>query len=590
MTLLRGLFLVVAAVAVGAVDRASAEEIRPEFAMYDDPLLVEPITRWHLQDGLVELWQQVLQRPEADYQRQAAEAIAEAAEEDLSGLEPTRPLLREIVTRQSSHAAAVYAAARALVALQDRRSAAALWEAGQKHGQTVRLMVEPALAAWEFAPAASQWRQRLEDPQTGRRDLMLALEGLAQLQAADALPAMLTIVHSAERPADVRLTAARAAGSLVETGLESEVARLSAGPQASVLQRLCAVALLQRHATPAATEHLERLAADAEPGVAEPALGRLLEVDPQRSVPLAAGAIGSSDPKLRRKGADVYVALPTADRTRALLQLLDDPHPAVRSSVREDLYRLAAQPELRSAVLEGGLQVLAGPGWRGQEQAALLLGALDHEPAAPRLLELLLAERPEVMVATAWALRKLAVDDTRVPILEHARRQTAVRLQQTPPAGLDEQVAHLFEALGLMKEPAAEELLREYVPKRIAYGYYSRGAAIWALGVLHAGTEDEELASQLMERLNDTDDPFNPEMDIVHEMSAVTLGRMQASSQSSALQVRLKSGYGRTLLAIRWAIEQITGESLPPLPPEDRFKTNWFIEPLGRSSEAEPTE
>jgi HEAT repeat protein len=562
------------------VDRASAEEIRPEFAMDTDPLLVGPATKWHLQDGLVDLWQQVLQRPEADYQRRAAEAIAEAAEHGLPGLDPVRPQLREIATRETSHAAAVYAAARALIALEDRQSAAALWDAGQRRGQTVRLLVEPALAAWEFAPAASQWRQRLEDPQTGRRDLVLALEGLARLQTADALGGILKIVHSAERPADVRRTAARAAGRLVETGLESEAARLSSLPEAGVMQRLCAVALLQRHATPAAIEHLERLATDTEPAVAEPALGRLLEVDPQRAVPLAAGAIGRSDPKLRRKGADVYVALPTAERIGTLMELLNDPHPMVRSSVRDDLYRLAADAEMRTEVLDGALRVLTGPGWRGQEQAALLLGALDHEAAAPRLLELLSAERPEVMVSTAWALRKLAVAETRLPILEHTRRQTALRLQQTPPAGLDEQVAHLFEALGLMQEPAAEALLREYVPKRRPYGYDSRGAAIWALGVLHAGTSDEELARQLMERLNDVDDPFNPELDIVHEMSAVTLGRMRARSQSPALQMRLTSGHGRTLLAIRWAIEQITGESLPPLPPDNRYRTNWFLEPL----------
>ena len=49
--------------------------------------------------------------------------------------------------------------------------------------------------------------------------------------------------------------------------------------------------------------------------------------------------------------------------------------------------------------------MLATPRWRALEQATILLAVLDHKPAAPRLVDLLRFERPEVFVAAAWGLR-----------------------------------------------------------------------------------------------------------------------------------------------------------------------------------------
>ena len=78
------------------------------------------------------------------------------------------------------------------------------------------------------------------------------------------------------------------------------------------------------------------------------------------------------------------------------------------------------------------------------QQAALLLGKLVHKPAANRLVELLDSPRPEVMIGSAWGLRKLAEPATIPGILDKIRRQTAER-RTRPIPGIDEQVAQQQE-------------------------------------------------------------------------------------------------------------------------------------------------
>src|SRR5690606_10853947 len=93
-----------------------------------------------------------------------------------------------------------------------------------------------------------------------------------------------------------------------------------------------------------------------------------------------------------------------------LSQLLADPHPEVRQFVCECLFEWCdiSDPGMNEAIRDAAMNVLEGDRWQGQEQAALLLGALEHEPAADRLIELLESPREEVRVPAAWGLRKVA--------------------------------------------------------------------------------------------------------------------------------------------------------------------------------------
>jgi HEAT repeat protein len=237
---------------------------------------------------------------------------------------------------------------------------------------------------------------------------------------------------------------------------------------------------------------------------------------------------------------------------------------------------------------------MAAEGWRGQEQAQLLLAALDHKPAAPRMVELLESPRGEVMVAAAWGLRKLAVPDTLAAMLDKAGRQTDFRLTAAGVISphLDHQVAHLFETMGIMKYAPAEPLLRRYVPKDFMYGMESRPSAIWALGLLHAGTPDEPLAQQFMERLTDPS-TSPPEQDRVRVASAISLGRMKAVSQVPAIKRYMGPRVHplASSVAMQWAIRELTGEQLPDAEPLINSRGNFFLEPLDvRTEELVPVE
>jgi hypothetical protein len=174
-------------------------------------------------------------------------------------------------------------------------------------------------------------------------------------------------------------------------------------------------------------------------------------------------------------------------------------------------------------------------------------------------------------------------------MLEHATFQTAERVGGRSIAGLDAQVAHLFEAMAQMEYHPAEELMRQYIPKNPIYGYYSRGAAIWALGHLRAEADDEPLAAQLAERMNDTA-PINPDLDIVFKMSALSLGRMRAESQLEAMRSRLdRTAPGDPVCyAIRWSLHEITGEVIPDPDPVGVGRLGWFLEPIPDDPPDEP--
>ncbi len=557
----------------------SAQEIRPELALLTDPLLKPPPPAAVDTTRLIDLWVVSLLRTEAELQRQGAEAIRLAHQDGITGLEKAFPALLKNVSAAKTHPAARVAAAQALVALDHQTGAGELRAAAEQHGSLLRQVVEPALARWNDQPIRNVWLARLNDPHANRRDLLLALAGLATVGEDSAARPCLTMAADVHRPADVRLAAARAAGAVTDNGWEEQAAKWGA-PSAPLIESLCAAAVLSRHQSVQAQQLLAQLARDAEPAIATAALARLLAIDVQLVLPLAEEAMRNADANVRRQGATAYVQRPTPERIKALARLLDDPHPGVRGQFQGDLFRLAKSAELDESVRAAATEMLAGESWRGQEQAALLLAALDHKPAASRMVELLESNRPEVMVATAWGLRKLAIPETLPAVLDKARRQTEFRKTSGTTAGLDAQVAHLCEALGLMKYAPADSVLRQYVPKRQDW-LLSRTAGIWALGHLHAGKPDEELATRLIERLTDSD-PINPETQEARMSSALALGRMMAESQVDAMRNWMGAEINPepVEMAIRWALIEITGEKLKePLPPAKRLRS-FFLEPL----------
>jgi HEAT repeat protein len=564
---------------------AQSADIRVEFLMFADPPIPEVREELELDALLLPLWRQALTRPEEDYQRQAAASIAKAHALGFPGMLPATPDLLHVVSDDRAAPTARYAAAHALITLDQRDAAQTLYDMSRQGGADLRQLVEPALGNWQFEAIRPEWRARLADPSVRRRELLLACAGLADCQEAEAVPALLDIALAPLRPADVRLAAARAAGRITDAGLEPHARNLLAtDPPVPRIDRLCVVSFLTRHRSPDAQGLLAELGVDADPAVAAIALRALLAIDPALVLPLVEQSLTNADPHVRQCGVDAYVALPTTDRVVRIATLLDDVHPDVRHNVCLALFDLARRPDLDAAVRGAALDVLGRESWRGQEQAGLLLAALDHKPAAPRLLELLDTDRAEVNITSAWALRVLAVPETISPLFERVQRLTEERLAGNPrlPAGADDQIAHLFELLGRMDHRPAEPLFRQHVPKNLILGIHARAAAIWSLGLFLAGEPvDEDLAAQLVARVRDTAS-MPPEFEQVRETCVVTLGRMRAATALPTLREYMGAIAGpyRVSLRMRWAVMEITGEEIPFRDVTVKGKSGWFLEPF----------
>jgi HEAT repeat protein len=572
------------------VPEARAEDVI-DSPMYRSPDLPAPPVELLFHEETKALWLKALARPEADLRRQAAEAVSLAQRRGVKGLDDAvAPLLAEL-DRTDQHPAVRLAVAEALASLDARDAAPAFLRLARTDDLDLRDLVEPALARWDYRPAREVWLGRLRDPAASPRGLVLAARGLATVGEADATDRLRELALSDRAAPPVRLEAAGALGRLRTEGLEKDADRLAADPSPRAIPaRLAAAALLRHHQGDEAVRLLGRLAEDREPAVAAPAVARLLEIDPGLVVPSAERLLGSPDANLRSLAVEVLHLRPAEKGLRLLADRLDDEHPDVRGQARRALLGLAAKPELREPILGEATRLLGGRGWRGLEQAALLLGQLDHKPAAQRLVELLANDRPETFVAAAWALRKLAVKETLPDVTKHVEA-TLKRVwggkgpldQAVPLAMLDHQLAQLNQLLGQQKYEPADAVLRQFLPPHPDRPMEeARAAAAWALGLIHEGQPVAALVTALEGRLKDMPPGIPPEDPRMRRMAAVALGRMKAQDALGSL----RSFYGGqgpnedpVSNACGWAVEQITGEVMPAPKVIHRARLDWFLIP-----------
>jgi len=566
-----------------AASGLGAGDVEVDLARYQDPKTELPSTVTVFSPKLKPLWLQALRGPEVDVRRQAAQTIALAHERGMPDLADTAAPLEQTLDASDEHPVVMRAAAQALIALDARQAAPRLLEHAMRDGLEMAQLVEPALARWDYRPIRKVWLERLSAPETPRRMLVLAIRGLCAVGETKAEPRLGELAFARDVPSDVRLEAARALGELRTEGLERDARRLAADKSApAVVDRLVAASLVRRHQGEAAEALLVEMAVDGEPSVAAIALRRLLEIDPLLVVPIAGRTVASDDANVRRLGAESLVAWGTPEAVEQLGPMLDDPHPDVRKYVRRSLLDMATDEPLTEPVVRAAVEMLSTDRWRGLEQATLALVALDHKPAADRLVELLEFERPEVFVTAAWGLRRLAVPSTLDAMFDKARRET----EKTKTRGgaeyvVERQISQLFEAFGQMDYAQSEPLLREHVPKKVPFGVQSRAAAIWALGHLHAGKPEPGLAKLLLGRLSDLD-PMFPEHEEVRQTSAVSLGRMHVEDSLPTLRrfLRDESVDSPVGYACAWAIHQITGEPIPEPPIQEVPRLGWFLEPI----------
>ena len=602
----------------------SAPGVEPNSLMESDPDIVTPeLVNKIFSPKLKPLWLKAMAQPEVDLKRQAADTIAEARQRGMTDLEDTAEDLTRELEAVDQHPVVKLSAARTLILLDARQAAPVLFKHAADGGQDMRELVEPGLAAWDYKPMRAVWLARLKEPGTPQVQLLLAIRGVDTVKETEACADLRKRALDPEAPADIRVAVAGVLGRLQRQGLQDDARPLAADTAVEkIVDRLVAALMIRHHDGDATEKLLLELAVDPQPAVAAVALQRLLEIDPMLLAPISPRVIVSPDSKVRWLCARILVGQQIPEAVALLGTLLDDPHPGVRGYAAQSMVDLAAIEKLDKPVRQAAMKMVMTDRPRGLEQASLVLGALDHEPAADRLVELLefkkraelleINER-EVHIYAAWALRCLAVPATAGPIFDKIKYETDRTLAITqaldkqyaenpelpfvvpPLRDIYDQVNHLIQALGMIRYPQADPLLRRFLPKPRRRSELEppavdttsqprlRGAAVWALGHLYADQPKEDVTALLRERLVDTE-PSNPEVSQVRCMSAVSLGRMKDSGSLEMLKRSGDSSPAGSKLgnACAWGTATIKGQPAPKIEPivTDANQMDWFVEPL----------
>ena len=561
--------------------------------------------------GFKELWLLAASQPEQDLKYDAVMAIARAHSRGMPGFEDTAPRLVQILESEEADHVLRLAAARALIVLNARKMAPVL-----KKQSTVGLdlarLIEPALAEWNDTSMHSVWLSRLREKIARPGLMILAVQAAAKTHLTEAVSPLRKILFDPTSAPHLQLEVARALAVLGGDKNISDAATLVSGTSLAspFLEHLLAAHLLARQHGPDAEALLTKLAEDPQPVTRAIALTRLTELDPKLTRPMLDDTLHQNDANLRMIAGKALYELRTPEEISRLSTLLDDPHPHVRSRAREWMTESDAVDTLSKSVREAAMQILASDRPRGLAQAAVLLGTLEHPPAADRLIGLLDHKAPDVAVASAWALRRLAIPETAKGVYEHLRLQTEnslIEIPYTHPSmasrwDMYEQHKHLIELLGLLRYQPADDLFRTFIPVpqnppaghpfawiHSTFRPELRSRAIWALGRIHENLAPKELVPLLINEMDLDNVEKHPH---VAAMCALALGRMKATSveadlkkfyQPGMVYTQLLPAHSIYALASRAALEQITEATLPPMevePYETAKATTWFLEPL----------
>jgi HEAT repeat protein len=567
--------------------------------MYRNPALPLPRIEVKFPEGAKALWSRALERPGAEMKCRAAQAIIEAHHLGVKGMETTVPALLAECEKTDEPLAVRLAVARALVELDARQAASSLFRQVQTGDGDLRDAIEPALARWDYRPARQVWLKRLREPTTPHRSLVLAIRGLAAVGEKEAINRLLEIVMDRQVSGPIRVEAARGLGKMRTEGLHTDAQRLAADPSPqAIVSRLAAVSLLRHHRSPESIRLLQTVALDDEPSVAAIAVARLLEIDPELLVPNIEKFLENPDAAIRSFAVDVLHRRPTEKHLRLLSKRLDDEHLDVRRKARRYLLQLVREEKWHKQIIADATTMLKAKGWRGQEQATLLLTQLDQKQVAGRLVELLRLDRPEVKVTAAWGLRKLDVQETLPGVVrfieDDIKPRPAAYAAGSAAAAIsvseymfnlavrDHALSQLHQFVGQRKYRPAVATLQKFLPK-FAFGFAGecRAAAVWALGMILEGEPDKIMVANLDERLSDSGG-YPPEDFRVRWMCAVALARMKAKDALPTLHKfcsDFKPNLDPLTTACGWAIEQLTGEKMPPPVDLIRYQINWFLVP-----------
>ena len=560
-----------------------------DLVMFDDPSFEYPSNRYEIPSEPTRVWKRALEREsDSALLRLTMDTVAIAKQLGMEGLEEFPPIFAKFLQNDAVESSVRRSAVAALIKLDSREHAELLADQSSRFGETIAVLVEPALARWESNVLQEQWLERVSEASSGRRSLIRAMEGLGALNATDASEPLIQLVESTAVATGVRLAAARAVGLLDFEGQLELANRLVALSEDEVLSGIMAVAVLDDRDDSGAVNALKKLVARESTAVQAEALRALYEVDPLLPLEFGDAALQSPDVNVRRPIARSMVYAKDAKWMASIASLLNDVNPSLRREVAASMVYLANEHDLRDEAVAEASRVIARDDWRGCEQATIVLVNLDEKVIGDRLVQLMEHPRGEVQVTAGWGLRRIGVKEHLPAMLRRAQslysgfRSKEISLL-TP--GAEPLITQLFMAFGQMRYNEAEGLIRKYIPKDFSLGDNSRAAATWAIGLIYEGKAPPDITQRLVERLNDVNSLF-AEIGDVRGMAAVSLGRMKSESAIGDLRKYMLGDGMFPDQACGWAIEKLTGEPKPPVREGILSEhNNWFLAPLKQKKE-----
>jgi len=526
-------------------------------------------------------WRAALLHPESDLRSQAIASIRQAHRYGMPGLADLEDALRVVLRDTSAQPATRAAAAAALVELDCRQSAPLLSEQSAAGPLHLQLAVESGLAKWDYQAARDLWLARLSEQSAHYELVRLAMNSLAEVGDLRAVEPLSKVMLSPLHSPPIRLTAARALGTLAPSETLQWSERLMSGvSQDPNLDAQLGVELLANQSSPQAIELLQKYAGWSSAPVVSVALRRLLILEPARVLAGAAETILDADANVREVTIAALAGDPSSRSIEMLAHALDDRVPELRREARRGMLRHASDQTLRPEVIRQALRVFGIDSWRGLENAIIVLTELRHQEIKGQLVPLINHARPEVQITAAWAIKHLYEPDDGPVVLQLAQAVT----KEIDAGGSMSRSAvqvHLHEALGMIGHVPAVEHLSKLIPKAAPYTAHSRAASIWALGFLLKPPQDAARIRLLEARLADF---FSVPMEYpeVRAAAAIALGRIADPDSLAELRKWYENdGYNSSVgRSCGWAIMQMTGEPLPEAETPTQQLTDWFIEPL----------
>lgn len=533
------------------------------------------IHRWELEPALGATWEYkhevnpLALRPErlsADIQSirlsEAQLILRGAIHGQRTMANPSLPALLEQLKSPISNRSLRLTMAAAAIAVATAEHAEQLWQLLGGEPET-RPLIERALIDWARPLPLELWRERLQDPSSSLRDLLLAIEGVGIGGSSQDQAALEALLRNDRYPVAVKLITARALARVAPSGLEklAQETFQSNCEQAALL----AATLLSQHTSQPASELLQTLLDTDDAAAQRVAYAAAAEHFPAMAQARAVVMLEHPNNNIRRTAVEVLNRVETEDGVRQQAIALADRNRRIRNQARANLQTKAEQPELRGVVEEVVAAQLRAEQFQAVEQALLLAVALEKAEHCPRMLELLKHPRMEVSMTAAWALQELATAPEIARGITSFAEAVTQRLATSSGVTFDEilRQAYLLEALGRMEYRPAVEMLKIYIPKDgHKMGDVARASAIWSLGKIFKGSRDAELAKPLAQRMLDASE-LDPEDDLVKYTSTVALGWIGApasQTQVESLEAFLPNPLG---LARQWSLQQFAN---PPQP------------------------